>query len=66
VLAILRTFGNWCAPLGSVAANWIEADEAISKKDFASRENLSQRGKRKSAVSAANGRWHNQKKLYCS
>ena len=29
-----KMFGSWCEVWGSVAANWIEADQALSKKDF--------------------------------
>ena len=39
---------------GSVAANWIEADEALSKKDFLMRgEDLPQRSKREPVVFAS-------------
>ena len=37
---------------GSVAANWIEADEALSKKDFHAGEDLPQRSKREPVVFA--------------
>jgi four helix bundle protein len=37
---------------GSVAANWIEADEALSKKDFLMRVNLPQRSEREQVVFA--------------
>ena len=38
---------------GSVAANWIEADEALSKKDFHAGEDLPQRSKREPVVFAS-------------
>ena len=38
---------------GSVAANWVEADEALSRKDFLMRvEDLPERGEREPFVSA--------------
>jgi four helix bundle protein len=37
---------------GSVAANWIEADEALSKKDFLMRVNLSKGSEREPTVFA--------------
>ena len=40
---------------GSVAANWIEADEALSKKDFSdASKDLSKRGKRVSVIPKIN------------
>ena len=51
---------------GSVAANWIEADEALSKKDFLMRENLPQRSERKSAVPTTGGCWVDQTWCGCS
>ena len=41
---------------GSVAANWIEADEALSKKDFLDAcEDLPKRSERESTVFAISG-----------
>jgi four helix bundle protein len=49
VKTLPRTVGNTedarqlVRPSGSVAANWIEADEALSKKDFLVRAKICQR-----------------------
>jgi hypothetical protein len=51
---------------GSVAANWIEADEALSKKDFLMREDLPQGSKREPVVLALDRRGFVAKHRICS
>ena len=46
---------------GSVAANWIEADEALSKKDFLMRVKICRkRSERKPAIPTTDRRWIDQ------
>src|ERR1700720_2407567 len=51
---------------GSVAANWIEADEALSKKDFLMREDLSKRSKGEPLGLAFNRYWTQQRQCHKS
>ena len=52
---------------GSVAANWIEADEALSKKGFSNaREDLSKRSKGEPLVLAFNRYWTQQRQCHKS
>jgi hypothetical protein len=52
---------------GSVAANWIEADEALSKKDFPdAREDLPKRSERESALFAISRCGLGQKQRCCA
>jgi four helix bundle protein len=42
---------------GSVAANWIEADEALSKKDFLMRVKFAERKQKRAAFSCGYSTW---------
>lgn len=42
--------GNWVRASGSVAANWIEADEALSRKDFLMRVKICRKEAKESGL----------------
>jgi hypothetical protein len=59
-------FGNWCERPAQ-SANWIEADEALSKKDFLMRTKIcSERSKGKSLGLAFNRCWTQQRQCHKS
>jgi four helix bundle protein len=47
---IRKMFDNWFGASGSVAGNWIEADEALSKKDFLMRVKICRKESKESRL----------------